>query len=43
MVAGGIDAQWLNGWLGQTLVYGVPAIYAFVVMPHWSLLKSGRR
>lgn len=41
MMLTGIGPQWINSWLGQIVVYGVPAIYAVVVMPHWSQMTSG--
>ncbi len=41
MMLTGIRPEWVNGWLGQILAYGVPAVYAIIVMPHWSGMKSG--
>ncbi len=41
MMMTGIGPQWVNGWLGQVVAYGVPAIYALLVMPHWAQMRSG--
>ncbi|CAG0954247.1 hypothetical protein BURK2_00369 [Burkholderiales bacterium] len=41
MMLTGIRPQWVSGWLGQLAAYGVPAIYAVIVMPHWGRMKSG--
>lgn len=41
MLLASIGSQWVNGWAGQALAYGVPAIYALIVMPHWTQMRSG--
>lgn len=41
MMLSGIRPEWINGWLGQVFAYGVPAVYAIVVMPYWRQMNSG--
>jgi len=40
MMLAGVSAQWVNGWAGQIVAYGVPAVYALIVMPHWAQMRS---
>lgn len=41
MMLANVAPHWVNGWAGQILAYGLPAVYALVVMPHWAQMRSG--